>query len=112
MERLGVTSNADLARRLWGGDPQAAGNIGRWLNEKSQPNYEKTMDMLVACGWLNMSAGGRVPAKPRNHLEQIAGSLVALSEGQKTLLEHFGLAESSPRDAAAKRQARPKRRMG
>lgn len=59
MRRLGVEDkNTDFARRI-GLDMHGPSRVGRWRNRKvtTAPDYDATMRILIACGWLNMAEG-------------------------------------------------------
>lgn len=53
--KLGVTKPGDVARALGLTDYGAPQRVARWMKGRNGPNYEGTMLMLDAAGWLNIT---------------------------------------------------------
>src|SRR4051812_19249298 len=56
-ERLGVEQPSEIARKLGLTDYGAPQRVRRWINGRNGPDYEGTMAMLQAAGWLSMDNG-------------------------------------------------------
>lgn len=77
MAQLGITRNVDLAREL-ALDMNGPSRISKWLAGKSSPDYEATMKMLDACGWLNIAEDARGEAvQPRDRLAGLEAKVEA-----------------------------------
>lgn len=111
MECLSVSSPAELAERMgWKRGTERL--VARWIAGDVQPGYGYTLELLEAAGWLSMNVDGRVSSGiPRDPLAEIAATVSALSDGQKLLLEHFGLGESLPVAPSEKRRVGPKQKQ-
>ena len=75
MQALEVTGPTALTRRM-GWDINTPSLIKKWTRGTSAPSYEYVMQMLDACGWLNMSGEAPQPApqqlNPLGRLEAVA----------------------------------------
>lgn len=104
MACLGMSKPTDFANHLELG-ANGYRKVKRWLDADNDPDFESTIKMLEACGWLNMNANGQVAgassAIPPEAL------LAELALGQAALLEHFGIQIEAAQTEA---EAKPKRR--
>jgi len=105
MRQLGCDGPTDLANRLSLG-VNSPRRIKRWLDGENEPDYEATMLMLEAAGWLNMAADAQeAAASSPDHLEQIAGAVKAILANQAQILDRLPAASEQP---ARQRRAPPK----
>jgi hypothetical protein len=88
-------------------------SVRNWWNGVNAPNYEATMRLLGAAGWLNMSeAAPPVPRPPVDPLEQLGENTAELLQGQKDVMTELAAIRAALATQPEASQTSPKPSRG